>query len=60
MENNVVKNTLQDELIKEVNVVQAIATSNLAKKADYGTKINEIENKILDLDYYITTQRFIS
>ena len=29
--------------------------SNLVKKADYNTKISEIEKKIVDHDNYITT-----
>ena len=34
--------------------------SNLVKKADYNTKINEIEKKITDHDHdeYITTPKF--
>ena len=37
------------------------SVSNLVKKTDYNTKINEIENKITadhDYDKYITTQEF--
>ena len=47
-----------NELVKKVNNISTIDTSNLVKKADYNTEINEIENKINDLDHdkYITTQ----
>ena len=42
-------------------IVLVISTSNLVKKVDYNTKINEIEKKIADHyhDKYITTQEFI-
>ena len=47
-------------MVKKVNVIQTTDTSNLVKKADYDTKIYEIEKKILDRDHnkYITTQEF--
>ena len=43
-----------------VNAIQTTDTSNLVKKADYDTKINEIESKIFDCYHnkYITTQEF--
>ena len=42
-----VKKTVYDELIKNLNAVQAIDAGNLDKKADYNTKIAEIEKKNL-------------
>ena len=48
-------------MVKIVNAIQTNGTSNLVKKTDYNTKINEIEKKITDLDdsnKYITTQEF--
>ena len=42
------------------NVIQAGDASNLVRKANYGTKINEIRKKITghDHDKYIATQEF--
>ena len=42
---------------KTIGTIQITDTSNLVKKLDYGTKIREIEKKILDRDNskYITT-----
>ena len=48
VKNNDVKKTKYDKLVKEVNAVQTSDTSDLVKKINYNTKINEIENKILD------------
>ena len=49
------------ELVKKVNAIKIVGTSNLVKKADYNTKFNtEIEKKIFD-HYHskcITTQEF--
>ena len=56
--NKVVKNTTYDELIKKVDAIQAINSSDLVKKTDYNKKFNEIEKKILDHGKYITTQEF--
>ena len=56
--NKVVKNTTYDELIKKVDAIQAINSSDLVKKTDYNKKLNEIEKKILDHGKYITTQEF--
>ena len=42
-----VKKTVYDELIKNLNAVQTIDAGNLDKKADYNTKIAEIEKKNL-------------
>ena len=42
-----VKKTVYDELIKNLNAVQAINPGNLDKKADYNRKIAEIEKKNL-------------
>ena len=48
VKNNDVKKTKYDKLVKEVNAVQTSDTSDLVKKINCNTKINEIENKILD------------
>ena len=57
VKNDIVKKSLNDELVKKVNAIQA---GNLVKKADYNTKIAEIEKKILDHDHdkYIISQEF--
>ena len=39
---------LYDELAKSVNIIETIDTINLAKKADYNTKVSEFEKKIID------------
>ena len=59
--NEIVKKTEYDELIRKCNAIQTINTGNLVKKANYNTKINEIEKKTSDHDHgeYITTQGFI-
>ena len=36
---------MYDELVKKVNDIQIIYTNDLVKKADYNTKIDEIETK---------------
>ena len=60
VKNDVVKKTKYDELTKKVTNINTTDTSNLAKKTDFNTKINEVEKKITDYDYdkYITTQEF--
>ena len=45
-------------MVKKINAIQSTDTSNLVKKADYNTKIGEIEKKIQDHDKYITNQKF--
>ena len=45
VKNDVFKKTEHDELVKKVNAIQTTNTSNLVKKIDYNTKINETENK---------------
>ena len=45
-------------MIKKVNAIQTIDTSNLVKKAECKTKIDEIKNRIPNHDEYITTQEF--
>ena len=54
----VVENTAYNELVRKVNAIQTIATSNLVKKADDKTKIIESEMKIPDHDKHITTTEF--
>ena len=51
-------NRLYNQLVKEVNAIQTNDTSYLVKKADYDTKIKEIQYKVPDHDKYITTQKF--
>ena len=50
----VVKKTLYDKLVKRVNVVQAIDPSKLFQKIEYDANIKDIEDKIPNLDKYIT------
>ena len=45
-------------MVKKDNSVQTNDTSDLVKKADYNTKIDEVEKKIPNHDKYITTQEF--
>ena len=52
VKNEVAKKTVHDESLKEVNAIQTIDTSDLVKKGDYNTKIEEIEGKISDQDKY--------
>ena len=42
VKNNAVKKTKYNELFKKVDAVESTGTSNLVKKLDYNTKINEI------------------
>ena len=49
------ENTAYNELVRKVNAIQTIDTSNLVKKANDKTKIIESETKIPDHDKYITT-----
>ena len=44
--------------LKKVNAIQAIDTSDLVKKADYNTKIGDIEKRVPDHYKYITTNDF--
>ena len=48
---------MYDELVKKFNAIQTNDTSSLVKKADYNTKIDEIEKKMPNQDKYITTQK---
>ena len=45
-------------MVKKVIAIQITDTSDLVYKADYNTKVSEIENQILDYDHdkYITTK----
>ena len=47
--------------LNKVNAIQTTDSSNIVKKADYATKIEETEKKIInhDHDKYITTLEFI-
>ena len=45
-------------MVKKVNAIQIINTSDSVKKADYYTKIEEIEKKIPGHEKYITTNDF--
>ena len=47
IKNDVVKKTEYDELVKNIKAIQTTDTSNLVKKTDYNTKINETEKKLL-------------
>ena len=50
---DVVKKTVLDELVKQVNAIQNIDSSDLVKRAGYITKNVEIEKKIPDHDYLL-------
>ena len=57
----VIKRTGYDKLVKKANAIPVDDANNLVIKADYNTKIAEIEKKTLDHDHndkYITTQEF--
>ena len=41
----VVKKTVYDQLVKKVNAIQTIDTSNLVKITECNTKINDIKKK---------------
>ena len=53
VKNKVVKNTGQDELVKDAD-----DTVNLVKNAKLHTNIDDVEKKIPNNDIYITTQEF--
>ena len=47
--------------LKKINAIQTTDASNLVKKTDFNTKINESEKKFTDHGHsnkYITTQEF--
>ena len=48
-------NTVKNDVVKKINEIKTTDTSDLVDKADYGTKIDKIEKKILyhDHDIYI-------
>ena len=45
VKNNVIKKTVYDELVEEVNAVDAIDVHKLVEKVDYDTQHKEIEKK---------------
>ena len=47
VKNDFVKKTEYDELVKKLSAIQNIDTSNLVRKTDYNTQINEIQKKML-------------
>ena len=51
-----VENTVQDEFARTVTAIQTNDSSNLVKKTDYDTKIDEIKKKILS--HHFTTPEF--
>ena len=60
VKNYFVKKTKFDEMLKKVNDIKTTHTSDLVKKAEYDTKITELEKKVLDHnhDKHSTTQEF--
>ena len=50
---DVIKKNVLDELVKQVNAIQNIDSSDLVKRAGYITKNVEIEKKIPDHDYLL-------
>ena len=49
VKSNVIKKTEYDELVKKVNNVNTTDASDLVKKADYNSKINDIEKQPLTI-----------
>ena len=49
-----------DEMVKKVNNINSTYNSDLVKKTDYNTKINEMKTKSTDHDHrkYIASQEF--
>ena len=60
VKNEVVKQTVYNELVSKINVIQTTDNNNLVKKANYNTEIDEVEKKILAHNHckYITAQEF--
>ena len=58
VKNQVVKKSVYDKLVKKVNAIQAIDTSDLVKKADNNTRSQDNEKKIINHDKYITKNEF--
>ena len=60
VKNDVLRKTEYDELVENVNNINTADDSDLVKKADYKTNINEMKKKTTDHihDKYITTQEF--
>ena len=59
VKNELAKDNVFDELVKNINAIQIIDTSTLVRKTEHNTKINGIEKKITGHDYsnkYINTQ----
>ena len=53
------KKDVYDELVKKVNGIWTNGTSNLVKKAaDYNSKIDKLEKKIMEHDKYVTSEEF--
>lgn len=46
-ENDAIKKTLYDQLVKRFNAIQTFDTGDLFKNADYNTKMENIEKKYL-------------
>ena len=51
LNDDVVKETEYDELMRKVNAIQTADTSDLVRKTDYNTKTNEIKYKTIDHDH---------
>ena len=60
VKNQVVENTLNNELVKKAMLFRLLILVIQLKKADYNRKIAKIEKKILDHNHgkYVTTQEF--
>ena len=57
--NEVIKKNVYNELVKNINAIKTVDISDLVKKADYDTKVEEIEKKLDHKnDKCITTQEF--
>ena len=58
IEKDVIKKTVDDGVIKKVNASHTNNASDLCKKADFNSKIEDIGKKISNLDNYLTTKEF--
>ena len=54
----VVKKTGYNEPVKKIDALQTTDTSKFFKRDGYATKINEMENKMLDHGKFVTTKEF--
>ena len=56
----VVKKVVYDELFKKFNAIQTTDAGDSIKKADYNTKVDEIEKKLLTMINVLLLKNLIS